>query len=128
MLIELAVGVMLTSNPDYSKFESNIPEGAHLTESSGVFEGPSGHETYYNLPMGYCIEIMRDLGYTVEEYPFWIRSDGVKMLGNYVMCAADDQTRPKGTVLESSLGPAIVVDTGTFKYSNPTQLDICVDW
>ncbi len=50
------------------------------------------------------------------------------MYGDYVMVAADYSTRPRGTLLESSLGTAIVVDTGTFVYSNPTQIDIAVAW
>ena len=113
--------------PEYRP-DAPVPERPHLTASAGVFDGPSGKETYYNLPMGRCIQIMRDMGYSVEEYPFYIREDGAKMLGEYVMCAADLNSRPKGTIVESSLGPAIVVDTGTFAYSNPTQLDMCVDW
>ena len=102
--------------------------GPKLTASMGVNYGPSGKETYYNLPMGGCIQIMRSLGYSEEEYPYWIREDGAKMLGDYVMCAAELSTRPKGTILETSLGKAIVVDTGYFAYSNPTQVDICTIW
>lgn len=114
-----------SSNPD-----PNVePERPHLTASAGVFPGPSGKETYYNLQMGRCISSMRDLGYSVEEYPFWVRGDGAKMLGDYVMCAADWDIRPKGTIVETSLGPAIVVDTGTFATGCvTTMLDMCVDW
>lgn len=119
--------VKAESYPEYRP-DAPVPERPHLTKSGGVFAGPSGKETYYNLPMGRCIQIMRDMGYSVEEYPYWIREDGAKMLGEYVMCAADLNTRPKGTILESSLGMAIVVDTGSFAYSNPDQLDLCTDW
>ena len=108
--------------------DAPVPERPHLTKSAGVFQGPSGKETYYNLPMGRCINIMRDMGYSVEEYPYWVREDGAKMLGNYVMCAANLSIRPKGTIVESSLGQAIVVDTGGFASSNTTQLDLCTDW
>lgn len=110
-------------NPD-----APIPEKPHLTKSGGVFAGPSGTEKYYNLPMGGCITEMRNMGYTVEEYPYYIREDGAKMLGKYVMCAADLSWRPKGTILETSLGMAIVVDTGSFRYSDSNMLDMCVDW
>ena len=113
--------------PEYRP-DAPVPERPHLTKSGGVFAGPSGKETYYNLPMGRCIQIMRDMGYSVEEYPYWIREDGAKMLGEYVMCAAELSSRPKGTILETSLGMAIVVDTGSFAVSNPTMLDMCVDW
>jgi hypothetical protein len=108
--------------------DAPVPERPHLTKSGGVFQGPSGKETYYNLPMGRCIEIMRDMDYSVEDYPFWIREDGAKMLGEYVMCAANLNLRPKGTIIETSLGMAIVVDTGSFATSNETQLDMAVNW
>ena len=108
--------------------EPYVWDGPRLTAAMGVNNGPSGKETYYNLPMGGCIQIMRDLGYSAEEYPFWIRDDGAKMLGEYVMCAADFNTRPRGTILETSLGKAIVVDTGYFAYSNPTQIDLATSW
>ena len=50
------------------------------------------------------------------------------MLGSYVMVAANYEIRPKGTIIQSSLGYAIVCDTGGFARSNPTQLDIAVSW
>ena len=78
--------------------------------------------------MNGVVSKMRRLGYSEEEYPYWVREDGVKMLGDYVMVAASYDIRPVGTILESSLGMAIVCDTGTFANSNPTQLDIAVSW
>lgn len=103
-------------------------QGEVLSKSKGVVYGPSGKETYYNLNMSGIINIMRKAGYSQEDYPYWIREDGVKMLGQYVMVAADFNTRPRGTILESSLGTAIVCDTGGFAKNNPTQLDIAVSW
>ena len=100
----------------------------HITKRGGVYNGPSGKETYYNLPMQGVIRIMRNLGYSEEEYPYWIRKDGVKMFGDYIMVAANLDIRPKGTILECSLGTAIVCDTGDFAKTNKTQLDIAVDW
>lgn len=102
--------------------------GAVLTKSKGVVIGPSGKETYYNLNMSGVVRIMRNLGYTEAEYPYWVREDGVKMLGNYVMVAANFNIRPRGTIVPSSLGDAIVCDTGGFAHNNPTQLDIAVSW
>ena len=104
------------------------PSQGHLTRSGGVFRGPSGKETYYNLNMSRIVQIMRDLGYSEEEYPYWVREDGCKMLGNYIMVAADLTIRPRGTILETSLGTAIVCDTGTFAQTNPLQIDIAVNW
>ena len=99
--------------------------GSVLTAAMGVNQGPSGKETYYNLPMDGVISIMRSIG---NNDKYWIRSDGVKMLGNYVMVAADLSIRPRGSLIETSLGTGIVCDTGSFIYSNSTQLDIAVDW
>lgn len=106
----------------------DVPIRAGLTAYAGVYNGPSGKETYYNLDMSRVVSIMRSMGYSEEEYPYWIRDDGVKMLGPYVMVAAELSSRPKGTILESSLGTAIVVDTGGFASGNPTQLDIATAW
>ena len=100
----------------------------NLNAYHGTCNGPSGKETYYNLPMDGVIRIMRNKGYSEEDYPYWIREDGVKMFGDYVMVAADLNTRPKGTILECSLGTAMVVDTGDFAKTNHTQLDIATSW
>lgn len=103
-------------------------DGPKLTRSAGVVNGPSGKETYYNLDMDVIVRIMRNQGYSEEEYPYWVRDDGCKMLGNYIMIAADFNTRPRGTIVQTSLGCGIVCDTGGFASENPTQVDIAVDW
>ena len=102
--------------------------GDVLSKSKGVVEGPSGKETYYNLNMTSVVNAMRRAGYSEEDYPYWVREDGVKMLGSYVMVAANYEIRPKGTIIESSLGYAIVCDTGGFAKKNPTQIDVAVTW
>ena len=96
-----------------------------LTPRKGVNQGPTGKETWYNMDMTGVLYLMNHLGYTYEEYPYWIREDGVKMFGNYVMAAADLSIFPKGTIVESSLGTAMIVDTGDLE---PYQLDIAVNW
>ena len=102
--------------------------GDVLSKSKGVVNGPSGRETYYNLNMTGVINSMRRAGYSEAEYPYWVREDGVKMLGNYVMVAANYNIRPKGSIIESSLGAAIVCDTGSFVKHHPTQIDVAVTW
>lgn len=99
--------------------------GSVLSPAAGVNQGPSGRETYYNLPMDGVVSIMRGMG---NNDPYWVREDGVKMLGNYVMVAANLDVHPRGSLVESSLGTAIVCDTGGFAYSNPNQLDIATAW
>lgn len=102
--------------------------GEILSKSKGVVNGPSGKESYYNLNMNSVIRVMRNAGYSEEEYPYWIREDGIKMLGNYVIVAANYEIRPRGTIIQSSLGYAIVCDTGSFAKRNPTQIDVAVTW
>lgn len=100
-----------------------------LNSHVGTVIGPSNcKETYYNLPMSGVVSIMRSKGFSEEEYPYWIREDGAKMLGPYIMCAANLKLRPRGSLVESSLGTCIVADTGDFIYTNPTQIDIAVSW
>ena len=99
--------------------------GSKLTKSKGVNYGPTGKETYYNLPMGGVVRIMRNMGYTEAEYPYWVRSDGVKMLGQYVMVAANLNHFPRGSLVPCSLGMGIVCDTGNLGWS---QLDVATQW
>ena len=57
-----------------------------------------------------------------------MREDGVKMYGNYVIVAANQSVYPYGTIVETSLGLGIVLDTGSFAKDNPNQFDIATDW
>jgi 3D (Asp-Asp-Asp) domain-containing protein len=69
---------------------------------------------------------MNDLGYY---YDYWVRSDGTKMFGNWVMIAADLSVYPKGSLVETSLGTGIVVDTGDFVTNGSgVSFDIAVTW
>lgn len=99
-----------------------------LTKSSGVCSGPSGKETWYNLPMDKVIKSMRNRGYTESEYPYYIREDGVKTLGGYVMVAADLNKYNKGDLVETSKGTGIVCDTGEFAETGDADIDIAVTW
>ena len=119
------------SEPEIEEYDDDVEDNAYywseevLSPDTGRINGPSGEETYYNLDMSWCVSMMKSVGYEYEEY---VREDGVKMFGPYVMCAANLDIRPKGTILPSSLGMAIVVDTGGFAEYNPYQLDIAVAW
>ena len=103
-------------------------DGPVLTRENGVVEGPSGKETYYNLDMSGVIAIMREAGFDEEAWPYWVREDGCKMLGDYIMLAADQSIRPLGSIVATSRGWGIVCDTGDFIYENPWQLDLAVSW
>ena len=99
--------------------------GSVLTAMAGVNQGPTGRETYYNMEMAGVVDIMRGMGNTDD---YWVRDDGVKMLGDYVMVAANLDKYPRGSVVDSSLGKAIVCDTGGFAAYNEDQLDIATAW
>ena len=112
--------------PVYPMYVENTRwKGPVLTKSRGTIMGPSGKETYYNLNMDGVVRIMRRMGNNDE---YWVREDGVKMLGDYVMVAANLDIRPRGSLVETSLGMGIVCDTGTFAKRNPYQIDIAVTW
>lgn len=102
--------------------------GGKLSKSRGSIQGPSGKETYYNLNMNGVVSIMRRMGFSESEYPYNVRTDGVKCLGPYVMVAAHLGNRPRGSKVQTSLGTGIVCDTGGFASSNPTQIDIATAW
>ena len=78
--------------------------------------------------MSGVIRIMRGMGFSEEEYPYEVRSDGAKTLGGYVMVAANLGLRPRGTFIQTSLGTGLVCDTGGFASSNRTQLDLATNW
>jgi len=103
-------------------------KGPKISRTSGVVQGPSGRETYYNMDMTYCINRMRSKGYSSKDYPYWVRDDGCKMLGPYIMVAANFKIRPLGTILETSRGWAIVVDTGGFVKQFPRGIDVATNW
>lgn len=100
-----------------------IPSGEGvLNPEDGINYYYGTLETYYNMDMSGVIEWMHSLGY---DYEYWIREDGVKMFGPYVMVAADYGWLPKGSVTECSLGMAMVCDTGEGGYN---WMDIAVTW
>ena len=55
---------------------------------------------------------MYERGYDKEEYPYWVRDDGVQMFGEYVVVAAAWDKYAYGDIIETSLGTGIVCDLG----------------
>lgn len=113
-----------------SRVEVKKDKQEKLTKKAWVFNWPSGRETYYDLDMKGVVKNMRKLGYSKEKYEFKIREDGVKMLGDYVIIAANVKIkgRERGKVLNTSLWKWIVCDTGSFTTKHPTWIDIATDW
>lgn len=106
---------------------TNTWRGERLNRRNGKVSGPSGPETYYNLNMSGVIRIMRREGFSETQYPYWVRADGAKMLGSYVMVAANLAVHPRGSIINTTLGKAIVCDTGGFvKYR--AGIDVAVSW
>ena len=98
------------------------------TASGGVYQGPSGLEKWYNKPMDGVVDIMRHLGFNEVQYPYWVRDDGCKMLGDYIILAANLEVRPRGTILETSRGTGIVCDCCVAADADVTLVDVAVDW
>ena len=102
-----------------------VPTGPHLTAESGTFTFEGHTETYYNLDMSVVVQVAQSRGIAGE---YHVRSDGVKMIGDYIMVAACYDIHPYGSLMNTSLGMGIVVDTGGFVAWNPTGCDIATTW
>ena len=114
----------------------------YLTNTMGRnLNGPSGQETYYNMDMSGIVSSLQRGGwmynqcvdtdlidYILDTKGYWVREDGCKMFGDYIMVAAGLDVRPRGSLVQTSLGMGIVVDTGGFAYNDPYQLDIATTW
>lgn len=119
--------VITTTSPNITTAEeqSILYSGDVLTPSKGVNYFGDQKETYYNLDMTTVINVAHNKGYTGD---YWVRSDGCKMFGNYIIIAANYTVHPYGSIVNTSLGEGIVLDTGGFAYNNSTQVDIAVTW
>ncbi len=109
------------AQPQYTSYSTS--DG--LTASGGVNYYGDQKETYYNLNMSRVVDNAQNAGLEGE---YWVREDGVKMYGDYVIVAANQDVHPYGTTVDTSLGEGIVLDTGTFATGNPTQVDIATEW
>lgn len=92
----------------------------YFTDSKGV----SHRETYYDLPMGVVMGSCGQGGYyTVRP------GDGAKVdRDGYVIVAANYGNYPKCSVVETSMGPGKVYDTGGFALRHPHGFDLATDW
>ena len=58
-----------------------------------------------------------------------VREDGAKVdADGYVLVAAALDRYPRCSIVQTSLGPGKVYDTGTFARTNPEQFDLATDW
>lgn len=83
----------------------------------------NGHtETWYDKPMNRVIGRVQMIGIPAD---YWIRDDGVKMFGPWVIVAAH-QSKIRYTRLQTSLGEGIILDYHTM--DDPELYDIATDW
>ena len=93
-----------------------------LTAGLGKIEYNGHTETWYDLPMENVIQRSQAAGIPCE---YWIRDDGVKMFGQWVIVAAHP-SKTRYTMVQTSLGEGIILDTHEM---NDTELiDIATDW
>ena len=96
-----------------------------LTKQAGVNYYGEQKETYYNLNMSRVVSNAQGNGLDGD---YWVREDGAKMFGDYVIVAANQDVHPYGSTVETSMGTGIVLDTGEFAQYDPYQVDISTDW
>lgn len=103
-----------SSSTNYSYGGGN---GNGLTAQSGVNYYNGRKETYYNLDMSGVINNAQAMGIQGN---YWVRDDGVKMYGDYVIVASQDA---KGTIVDTSLGTGITLD-----YCPAGTVDVATNW
>jgi len=102
--------------------------GEGLTKAKGALfhtdsTGVTHRETYYDLDMR---RVMYSCG---QGGRYTVRVDGVKIdADGYVIIAANYARYPKCSVVETSVGPGKVYDTGGFVARYPDGFDIATDW
>ena len=95
-------------------------KGAQIfTDSKGV----AHRETYYDLPMNIVIKACGSGG------AYTVRADGAKVdKDGYILVAANYGNYPRCSVVETSMGPGKVYDTGGFAAKHPHGFDLATDW
>ncbi|MBR2709125.1 G5 domain-containing protein [Candidatus Saccharibacteria bacterium] len=114
---------------------ANLIEMHPLTVSMGVNQYTTTvngvtverKETYYDLPMSGVMSLnARTCGVPAT---YTVRADGAKVdADGYVLVAANLSRYPRCSIVETSLGPGKVYDTGGFAAHNPEQFDLATDW
>ena len=99
-----------------------------LTPSKGAqvyvdSAGVAHRETYYDLPMNIVIRACGAGG------SYSVRSDGAKVdQDGFVLVAANLRSYPRCSIVDTSLGPGKVYDTGGFALKHPYGFDLATDW
>ncbi len=93
-----------------------------LTASLGRITFNGHTETWYDLPMDRVILNAQQAGIPCE---YWIREDGTKMFGQWVIVASHPSVT-RFSFVETSLGTGIVLDRHTCPDTD--LIDIATDW
>jgi len=95
-------------------------KGAQMfTDSRGVVH----RETYYDLDMSRVMQACGQGGF------YQVRFDGAKVdRDGYVIIAANYGRYPRCSIVETSMGPGKVYDTGGFAAVHPEGFDLATDW
>ncbi|RYF29180.1 MAG: DUF348 domain-containing protein [Chloroflexi bacterium] len=102
--------------------------GNGLTKSKGAQQfvdskGVTHRETYYDLPMNIVMGACGGGTYTIRA------ADGAKIdKDGYILVAANLGNYPKCSIVETSMGPGKVYDTGGFAVRHPHGFDLATDW
>jgi hypothetical protein len=92
-----------------------------LTAALGRIQFGTHTETWYDLPMSKVVANAQE----VIPCEYWVRDDGVKMFGEWVIVASHPSVT-RYTLVDTSLGQGIVLDRHT---AGDTELyDIATDW
>ena len=93
-----------------------------LTAKMGTIQYNGHRETWYNLKMDKVVSRAQNMGIPAE---YWVRDDGVKMFGPWVIVAGHPSVT-RYTRIQTSLGEGIVLDYHTAGDKN--LYDIATDW
>lgn len=94
-----------------------------LTAALGRITYGNHIETWYNLPMSKVVQNAREAGIPCD---YWVRDDGVKMFGQWVIVAAHP-SKTRYTTVQTSLGEGIILDYHT-TLNNTELYDIATSW
>ena len=93
-----------------------------LTASLGKVTYNGHTETWYDLNMSKVVQRAQDMGIPCE---YWVRDDGVKMFGPWVICAGHP-SKIRYTFVQTSLGDGIILDT--HEMDDAELIDIATEW
>ena len=95
---------------------------AVLTAGLGKVTYQGHTETWYNLNMNNVVQRAQSMGIPCD---YWVRDDGVKMFGPWVIVAAHP-SKIRYTRVQTSLGEGIILDV--HEMPDEELIDIATEW